>query len=129
MFDLITVVPIVYPRKIGSLAKFDLPKYLRGQSTGRPYLGAGRFGDTNRLSSSFRTAAITERILSPDLAGSDSTPRVLTTPTNYSAMQDGTFNGKGRNERGTVHTSTFIHIGTYTGKAMNESHACMYSQQ
>ena len=29
-FDLTTVVPIVYPRKIGSLAKFDLPKYLRG---------------------------------------------------------------------------------------------------
>ena len=29
-FDLTTVVPIVYPHKIGSLAKFDLPKYLRG---------------------------------------------------------------------------------------------------
>ena len=53
---------------------------------------------------------ITERILSPDLAGCDFTQWVLTTQTNYSAMQDGTFNGERTQRAGNISTSTFIGI-------------------
>ena len=56
-----------------------------------------------------------------DLARSDSLYRVFKTRTNYSTIQDGTFNREiGHDERDTLHTRTFIIVfARIQGKAIH----------